>query len=237
MTKFVHKIASILAPATLLSLAACATPFNADVTRFQQLPPAEGQTFTVQAAKAEDTGGLEFASYASMVSDKMESLGYKPAAAANAEGEATAPDLTVTLAYGVDKGKERRIRRDPFYDPWWGYGSFYNRRYLGYRRGYFRRSRFGRRYISGFYDPFLYGGHDFHGDYYDRDFTVYTSDVALDIKRNSDGTSLFEGKAEAKSRSNKLTYLVPNLIEAMFSDFPGNNGETTRISVAPEEKK
>jgi hypothetical protein len=29
---------------------------------------------------------------------------------------------------------------------------------------------------------------------------------------------------------------VPNLVEAMFTDFPGHNGETLRISVAPEKK-
>ena len=34
-----------------------------------------------------------------------------------------------------------------------------------------------------------------------------------------------------------LGYLVPNLVEAMFTDFPGNSGETVRISVAPEKKR
>ena len=29
--------------------------------------------------------------------------------------------------------------------------------------------------------------------------------------------------------------LVPNLVEAMFTDFPGHNGETVRISIAPEK--
>ena len=45
---------------------------------------------------------------------------------------------------------------------------------------------------------------------------------------------VFEGKAEALSRSKNLTYLVPNLVEAMFTNFPGNSGERVRISVAPE---
>jgi hypothetical protein len=57
------------------------------------------------------------------------------------------------------------------------------------------------------------------------------------MTRNIDGKRLFEGKAEAKSRSNKLPHLVPNLVEAMFTGFPGNSGETVRISVAPEEKR
>ncbi|MEY4671942.1 MAG: hypothetical protein RLZZ415_1821, partial [Pseudomonadota bacterium] len=52
-----------------------------------------------------------------------------------------------------------------------------------------------------------------------------------------DGQRLFEGKAEAASVSNRLQYLVPNLVEAMFTDFPGNSGETVRISVAPEKNR
>ena len=49
------------------------------------------------------------------------------------------------------------------------------------------------------------------------------------------GKRLFEGKAEAASTSNKLSYLVPNLIEAIFTDFPGTSGKTVRITVAPEK--
>ena len=67
--------------------------------------------------------------------------------------------------------------------------------------------------------------------------TVYTSGIDIKIDRRADGKRLFEGKAEAASMSNRLPYLVPNLVEAMFTDFPGHNGETVRISVAPEKRK
>jgi hypothetical protein len=40
------------------------------------------------------------------------------------------------------------------------------------------------------------------------------------------------------STSNRLPYLVPNLVEAMFTDFPGSSsGETLRITIKPEETK
>ena len=81
----------------------------------------------------------------------------------------------------------------------------------------------------GWYDPWFDGGYDSE--------TVYTSGVTLKIDRKDDGKRLFEGKAEAASTSNRLQYLVPNLVEALFTDFPGHNGETVRISVAPEKKK
>jgi hypothetical protein len=68
-------------------------------------------------------------------------------------------------------------------------------------------------------------------------YTVYTSGIEMKIDRRADGQRLFEGKAQAVSTSNRLPYLVPNLVEAMFTDFPGNSGETVRISVAPEKRR
>lgn len=216
-----HKALTFLAPIALLTLGACATPFKADVSRFQELPAPQGQSFVVKAADPADEGGIEFGQYASLIAGEMVELGYVPAQGSSA-------DMTVLLDYGVDQGKERTIvSRDPFYDPYWGYGSFY--------RPYIVRTRRGARYISGYYDPFLFSG--FNRPYDVDSFTVYTSGLDLKIDRNADGKRLFEGKAEAKSRSNKLAYLVPNLVEAMFTGFPGNSGETVRISVAPEEKR
>ncbi len=220
------KIVAYLAPFALLALGACATPFNANVSRFQQLPTPSGQTFTIKAADSSNQGGIEFGQYASLVSQELIAEGYLPAA------NSGSADMTVTLDYGVDKGKERNVvNTDPFYDPYWGYGGY--GRYGG--RPTIVRTRGGYRYIRGYYDPFLFGG--FNGPYDVSSYTVYTTGLDLKIDRNSDGKRLFEGKAEAKSRSNKLTYLVPNLVEAMFTDFPGNSGETVRISVAPEDKK
>ena len=41
---------ALLAPLMLATLAACATPFNADVSRFaSQLPAPQGQTFAIVA--------------------------------------------------------------------------------------------------------------------------------------------------------------------------------------------
>lgn len=67
-------------------------------------------------------------------------------------------------------------------------------------------------------------------------FTVYTTELQMKIDRVADNVRLFEGSAQAQSRSKRLTYIVPNLVEAIFTDFPGNSGETVRISLAPEEQ-
>ena len=44
---------------------------------------------------------------------------------------------------------------------------------------------------------------------------------------------LFEGHAQARSANDNLGVLVPNLIEAMFTGFPGRSGETVKITVPP----
>lgn len=211
-------------PLMLATLGGCATAgFKSDVTRFtSQLPAPQGQTFAVVADDPALAGGLEFSQYSDLVSARMAQLGYTPAASPD---DAT---LLVRFDYGVDQGREK-VRTtgfydDPFYSPWYGYSPrsrFYRSRYY--------RSRFSGPWGFGFYDPW-FGGPDVVS------YTVYNSDIELKIDNRATGERLFEGKAEALSTSNRLQYLVPNLVEAMFTDFPGNSGETLRISIAPEKK-
>ena len=204
----------LVASFLLLGLAACASGFSADVSRFQsQLPAPQGQSFAVVADDPSLAGGLEFSQYADLVAKRMEALGYAESSPENAT-------LLVHFDYGVDNGRERirsspsLYRYDPFWSPWYGY-----------RPGYWRSSVWG----YGWYDPWMDDGVE--------SYTVYTSGIELKIDRAADGERLFEGRAEAVSTSNHLQYLVPNLVEAMFTDFPGNSGETVRITVAPEKKK
>ena len=210
-------------PLLLLGLAACATPFKADVSRFQaELPAPAGETFAVVADDPALAGGLEFALYADAVEEQMERLGY-------VEATPEAASMLVRFDYGVDKGREQirsRGFRDPYFSPWHRYRSSFHRRGFG-------RSRFGHGFGS-----FGFGFHDsFFGDSDIRSITVYTSDIDMKIDRRATGERLFEGSAQAVSTSNRLQYLVPNLVDAMFTDFPGNSGETLRITIKPEEKK
>lgn len=203
-----------IAATLLLGLAACASPYRADVSRFQtQLPAPAGQTFAVVADDPDLAGGIEFGHYAELVERHMAAQGYTPI------DNPEQAQLLVRFDYGVDKGRER-IRSSGssnYWGPWHGYSR------IGYHRG----------------GPWNYGWHDpfFDRGYGIDSYTVYTSGIDMKIDRRADGTRLFEGKAEGVSSSNKLQYVVPNLVEAMFTGFPGNSGETVRISVAPEKKR
>lgn len=218
MLPSMKKISRLAMPlALVVGLSACATPFKADVSRFAvPLPAPAGQTFAVVAEDPKLAGGLEFATYANAVAAELTQLGY------NRASSPEVADMLVRFDYRVDTGRER-VRTDfvggggafgsPFgpWGPWGGWGG----------RG------FGP-WGFGFNDPF-FGGPNV------RSFTVFTSGIDLKIDRRADGQRLFEGKAEAVSRSNRLPNLVPNLVDALFTGFPGNSGETVRITVRDGE--
>ena len=197
--------------AAALGLAACSTPFKADVSRFSaQLPAPQDQTFAVVPEDPKLAGGLEFALYANEVADELNKLGYERAASPEAA------DLLVRFDYGVDNGRERVRTTNAGvggFGPWGGFGGF------GFRRNF----------AFGFYDPWLAGPNV-------RSYTIYTGDIDLKIDNAKTGERLFEGRAESVSRSNRLQTIVPNLVDAIFTDFPGNSGETLRITIREKEK-
>lgn len=218
MTRF-NKIGFIAAPVlALMALSGCATGFRADVARFQQLPAPAGQSFTIVADDPRLAGGLEFAHYAQMVGQRLAQTGYV------AVEDPARADLIVRVAYDVDNGREK-VRSTGF-----GGGPYYGGGFGGFG-GY--RGGWGRPWGYGFYDPWLFGGAGYNDV---SSYTVYTSDLSMKIDRAADNRRLFEGKASAQSLSNKLTYLVPNLIDVMFTNFPGQSGEDVKITLPPEKK-
>jgi hypothetical protein len=217
------KLLAFAAPAALLALGGCATGFPAQVSRFQQMPAPTGQSFVIQAADPRDRGGIEFGQYADLVRRHLVALGYSEAPGA------AAASLVVTLDYGVDHGREHLDTR-PALGAWGGWGGWGYRnpwRFGGYR-GFGRASP---AFYWGWDDPFGWGLTQVDVS------TVYTSFLDLDIKRTVDGKSVFEGTAKAHSTTDRLQTLVPNLVEAMFTGFPGNSGETVRITVPPPPKQ
>ncbi|OQW42420.1 MAG: lipoprotein transmembrane [Proteobacteria bacterium SG_bin5] len=210
----------LIAAAAALAVSGCAEPFNARVSRFQQLPAPQGQSFYVQAADPAQMGGLEFSQYANLVAAELTRQGYRQAA------DPASAELVVKFRYGVDRGREKVVS-----SPGFGYG--YGFPYGGF---YWRRA-----FVYGFYDPFFYGpgfgGFGGFGGPDVRSYTVYTSELRLEIDRADSGQRLFEGTARAQSDTDDLTKLVPNLVEAMFTGFPGNSGQTVKITVAPQKKR
>ncbi len=206
--------AAVMLGSSALALSACATGLQTKVSRYQVMPAPQGQSFVVLPQDPSQAGGLEFSQYAELVAQAMQAQGYSRASSVD---QAT---MVVRLGYGVDNGHSEVVS-DPFYGGY-GFGSGF-----GFGRGWGRS-----RYFWGWNDPFWgapYGGSV-------RSYTYYVSELDLDIRRKVDNASLFEGKAKARSRTDDLKRLVPSLVDAMFTGFPGRSGETIKITIPSDRQ-
>jgi hypothetical protein len=198
-----------------LGLSACANTLNTEVSRYQAMPAPQGQTFFVVPGEGmAANGGLEFQRYAGIVAQQLQARGYTPAT------NPQSASMTVQLGYGVDRGQVR-VTSDPF-----GYGGY------GPYGGSFFYPRYGFRspFYYGWDDPFWYGG--FGGGYGRVDsYVEYHSQIDLHIRAAGTNQPLFDGRAQARSQTNRLDVLVPSLVEALFTGFPGRSGEVVKITV------
>jgi hypothetical protein len=206
-----------------LSLTACATSLNTKVTRYQPASIPAGYSYYV--VPKEGTADPQFLRYAAMLSQQLEAQGFRPA------GTPELADMLVKVAYGVDQG-QTIIRSDPFYGSrfGWGFGSYggyFDPFWGSWGRPYY--SRWSRHpFYYGWGDPFSYGGLGYGGI---DSYTLYKSHLDMDIVQRGTNAPLFEGHAQARSQNDELDALVPSLITAMFTGFPGRNGETVKITI------
>jgi hypothetical protein len=194
-----------------LGLSACATSITSTVSRYQAMPAAQGQTFFVVPGEGmAAAGGLEFQRYAGLVAQQMQARGYAPA---TSPSSAT---MLVHLGYQVDHG-QTRIVEDPFLRSRFGYGGFGS-------PFYYPRFGFRSAFSYGWNDPFWYGGGI-------DSYVEYHSEIDLHIRATGSNQPLFDGRAQARSQTNRLDVVLPSLVEAMFTNFPGQNGETVKITI------
>lgn len=200
----------------LALLTACASSFNSDVTRFHKLSKPGGETFQIEPLDKSKVGSLEFAQYANLVGDNLVALGYR------ATPQGGTPDLLVKLDYTVDSGQVR-VNSYPG---------------MGYPYGY---GRWGNPY---FYDPFYPYGYPYGFGYEPeiRSVVYYTRRLIMNIDRPSaepgkSGEKLFEGRVESEGTDNRLPEVMPYMVKALFSNFPGQSGVTQHIVIEKDGSK
>src|SRR5438132_262293 len=115
------RISKLAAAAVLgvvaLGLSACANTLNTEVSRYQAMPAAQGQTFyVVPGGGMAANGGLEFQRYAGLVAQQLQARGYTPAS------DAKSASMVVQFGYGIDRGQVRYVE-DPFYGSRYGFGG------------------------------------------------------------------------------------------------------------------
>lgn len=208
-----------------LALSACAESIRTTVSRYQAMPAAQGQTFfVVPAGGTASNGGLEFQRYAGLVAQNLQARGYQPATSPEAA------NMIVQFGYGIDKGQVRYVG-DPFYRGRYGWGGFYG----SYWRSPFYHPHFGwgGAYSWGWNDPFWYGGYGPYGGGISS-YVEYRSQIELHIRQAGTNAPLFDGRAQARSGTNRLEVVIPSLVDAMFTGFPGRSGETVKITIPPK---
>lgn len=205
----------LLAPFLLLA-GGCASYLSADVTSFHQLPPDNrlaGRSFLIEPA-AEQKQSLEFRAYADLVRQALIRQGLTAAAGPGA-------DLAVAVAYSLDSG-----RPVTYGYPAYGYTSF------GPVWGWVPHHGPGGqiRYVQAVTYPVGYG---VVGTNYSQS-VLYRRELRVDVtdrQPGANGAKLFEGRAVSEGEVGALAPVMPALVQALFSDFPGPNGVTRRVSV------
>ena len=56
--------------------------------------------------------------------------------------------------------------------------------------------------------------------------------LALEIIRRSDGVKLYEGQVSSRGKES-LPLVMPYLVDALFQNFPGESGTSSRVKVSP----
>jgi hypothetical protein len=200
-----------------LGLSACAEQLNTTVSRYQAMPAPQGQTFyVVPAGGMANNGGLEFQRYAGIVAQQLQARGYQPATSAQSA------NMIVQLGYGIDRGQVRYVE-DPFYYNRYGYGGWGSPYYSPFYRPRWGWGGYG--YAFGWNDPFWYGGRGVDS------YVEYQSQLDLHIRAAGTNAPLFDGRAQARSVTNRLDKVIPSLVDAIFTGFPGRSGETVKITI------
>lgn len=163
-----------------------------------------------------------------MVGEELGKFGYKPAV------KSEKADLIVELDYGIES--KERAEYNPFYFGLGFYGSnFYGS--LGTR--YYYNSFYPYSHHSPFYSPWRHSSSFFYGGFQNDIIIsrVFNRQLIMNItENNAEAKRLYEGKVRSRGNSAKLSRIMPYMIKAIFSGFPGISGEGERISIELEKR-
>jgi Domain of unknown function (DUF4136) len=199
-----------------LTLTACGTMLSARVSSFHNLPAQPtGLTFAVIPHQWQK-GSLEFQTYARAITAELQSKGFVAVPLDQAQ-------YVVFLAYAIDAGREVRYSY-PIYGET-GVSSSYT---SGTVQTYGNTGSY-----SGIttYNP-SYGvvgvGQGSR--------TEYTRVVRLDILDKSAFAAgqirkVYEGEVVSAGNTGQLSAVMPTLLKALFTDFPGKSGQSKTVTL------
>lgn len=201
----------LIAILTILLLSSCGT-VNTNVTVFHELTP-EPQTFAFIQLK-EQEGSLEHKRYEELVRSKLVQRGYK-------EVQLSEADYVIGMIYGI--GSQLVTSSYPIFGQTGvssstTYGTVYG------NTGTFS--------ATTNYNP-TYGVVD-SGTSTSKKYTRGLNLTFYDKKyfdEHSKIRAVYEAKVVSEGSVGELSIMMPYLVDALFQNFPGNNGSTRRVTL------
>lgn len=194
---------------------------RSDVARFHNLPNrGDGKTIVILPADPAKKGSIEFNSYAQIVTGYLEKNGYVVLPPSNPNA-----DLMAFFGYSIGTG-QTEVGSTPIYGQTGGGTTFTSGS------------------ISGFGTSGSYSGYSYTAPTYGivgssaYSYTSYGRFVRLDIldakKSTKDNpVKVFEGTVKSRGTSSQIAVVMPAMIEALFTNFPGESGKTKRVFGSP----
>ncbi|MCZ8163995.1 MAG: DUF4136 domain-containing protein [Brevundimonas sp.] len=203
--------------AMIVASGCASSSVSSRVSIFQQLPPeASSGIFAVVPWRPEVAGGLEFASYSDLISEKLSSNGF------NVSGDLGEADYVVIVDYGIDDGQ---IVTRNYSVPQFGVTGYSGSTstasvtsFGGVSTAQVRTNN------SPIYGVTGYNQVSQVGREYSRYFSV---DV---VRINSDGTlgsKVYEGRLRSEGSCGSLQALMPIFVSALLDNFPSQTGTRT----------
>ncbi len=199
----------LYAALSVLLLTGCV---RSDVTRFHNLPKwGGGKTILIVPSDPAHNGSIEFNTYAQIVAGYFQKNGYVvvPPNAPN-------KDFIAVFTYSMGQG-QTGVRSTPVYGKTGGGTTTYYTNYYG-------------GYAGSSYTPptrGVVGSRTFS-------YTTYETMVRVDIFDAKKSTKdrpfkVFEGVAKSHDSGGQLSVVMPAMIGALFTNFPGESGKTERF--------
>jgi Domain of unknown function (DUF4136) len=203
-------LAAAAMAASVLALAGCSSAppvIRSNVTTFHEWPDTlPDKTYVFERTKEQDNS-LEYRSYENLVRGELNRLGFTEAA------EGSRPSLKAAMNF-ASSVRDVRVIYPVVYDPYWRGPAW-----RGFRRPY--------------YDPFWYGPPTVEER--EANFELYTRSLRLTLAQLPTGKQLYETTVVSQGQNPSLATVMPYMVRAAFTNFPGRNGVTQQIDVQMQQ--
>ena len=185
----------------------------------------KGNKVVVLPFQKELESSLEFQNYKKTIENNLQKYGF------NIVQEKDTSDFIAFISYGIDGGKEELVS-SPVYGSTGGGTTTFRGSAYNYGVG-------GSTYYSGTaYSMPTFGVVGSRTS----SITQHTRQLAMDLVETSTLESkkvkkIYEGRVKSTGSCSMISYVMPEMLQSLFRDFPRKNGSSEMIIITYEESK